>query len=45
MVSKKGAKKEKHDKSKIIVSRDGSYLVSGGIPLTEQTIESDETGC
>jgi len=45
MAVKKGAKKEHLDKFKVVVSRDGPYLVSGVVPLTEQTIEADESGC
>lgn len=36
--------KEEHSTAKIVVTKDGPYLVSGGLPLTEKLIVTNEAG-
>jgi len=46
MTIEKGTKNKLHnDRVRIKVSKNGPYLLSGGIPIAEQTIVTDAEGC
>jgi len=36
---------EKNNKKKIVITKDGPYIVSGNIPLDKETILTDENNC